>query len=97
MLNFRRTTKSIEAKDGQVIAPLTKLDVMPYPDDGWRIAFWIAIGCAVWPLLLRPSSFSPPALLIGPRRLFQPLFSLSSSWRRPACRACVRQAVGSFV
>jgi hypothetical protein len=41
MLNFRRTTKSIEAKDGQVIAPLTKLDVMPYPDDGWRIAFLV--------------------------------------------------------
>jgi hypothetical protein len=41
MLKLRRTTKSISAKDGQVIAPLTKLDVMPWPDDGWRIAFLI--------------------------------------------------------
>jgi hypothetical protein len=41
MLKLRRTTKSIEAKDGQVIGPLTKLDVMPWPEDGWRIAFLV--------------------------------------------------------
>jgi hypothetical protein len=41
MLNQRRTTRSISTKDGQVIAPLTKIDVMPWPADGWRIAFLV--------------------------------------------------------
>lgn len=42
MLRIRTTIKTIQTKDGQVIAPSTRLDVMPWPDashDGWRIAF----------------------------------------------------------
>ena len=41
MLTHRRITKSISTKDGQVIAPFTKIDVMPWPADGWRIAFLV--------------------------------------------------------
>jgi hypothetical protein len=43
MYKYRTTTKSISAKDGRVIAPRTKIDVLPPPstvsDDGWRMAF----------------------------------------------------------
>ena len=44
MYNYRTTTKSISAKDGRVIAPRTRLDVLPAPgvsDDGWRMAFLV--------------------------------------------------------
>jgi len=41
MLTHRRITRSISAKDGQVIAPFTMIDVMPWPADGWRIAFLV--------------------------------------------------------
>ncbi|HLX44343.1 MAG TPA: hypothetical protein VKR43_12950 [Bryobacteraceae bacterium] len=45
MYNHRTTTKSISAKDGRVIAPRTKLDVLPWSgivsEDGWRLAFVI--------------------------------------------------------
>lgn len=43
MLNHRKTIKSIETKDGRVLAPSTPIDVMPWPDasanGGWRIAY----------------------------------------------------------
>jgi hypothetical protein len=43
MYKYRTTTKTISAKDGRVIAPSTKIDVLPAPsapiDDGWRLAF----------------------------------------------------------
>jgi len=43
MYKYRTTTKSISAKDGRVIAPRTRIDVLPPPskaiDDGWRMAF----------------------------------------------------------
>ena len=44
MYKHRTTTKSISAKDGRVIAPRTKIDVLPLPgmgDEGWRIAFLV--------------------------------------------------------
>jgi hypothetical protein len=45
MYKYRTTTKSISAKDGRVIAPSTKIDVLPWPTaegaDGWRIAFLV--------------------------------------------------------
>jgi hypothetical protein len=43
MLNYRCTIKSIQTKDGRVIAPSTRIDVVPWPEasanGGWRIAF----------------------------------------------------------
>ena len=46
MYKYRTTTKSISAKDGRVIAPRTKIDVLPSTtaDDGWRLAFVIEEG-----------------------------------------------------
>jgi hypothetical protein len=45
MYTYRTTTKSLSARDGRVIAPSTKIDVLPWPntvgDDGWRIAFLV--------------------------------------------------------
>jgi hypothetical protein len=41
MYNHRTTTKSISAKDGRILAPRTKIDVLPWPEDGWRIAFLV--------------------------------------------------------
>jgi len=35
----RITRKSIWTKNGQVIAPRTKIEVVPLAEDGWRIAF----------------------------------------------------------
>ncbi len=37
----RITRKSIWTKNGQVIAPSTKIDVVPSPEGGWRIAFLV--------------------------------------------------------
>jgi hypothetical protein len=37
----KTTTKSIWAKNGQVIAPDTRLDVLPYPGNGWRFVILI--------------------------------------------------------
>lgn len=43
MLNTRTTTKWIQTRDGRVIAPATRLDVLPWPDasvsNGWRMVF----------------------------------------------------------
>ncbi len=41
MANYRTTRKTIWAKDGRVIAPSTKIDVLQWPLDGWRIAFLV--------------------------------------------------------
>lgn len=38
MLNNRTTTKSIETKTGRVIAPSTRISVLPWPEDEWRMA-----------------------------------------------------------
>jgi hypothetical protein len=37
----RITRKSIWTKNGQVIAPRTKIDVVPSQEDGWRIAYLV--------------------------------------------------------
>lgn len=45
MLNYRTTIKSIQAKSGRVIAPATRIDVLPWPDaaanHGWRIVMLV--------------------------------------------------------
>ncbi len=38
---YRTTKRSIRAKDGRVIGPSTKIDVLQWPLDGWRIAFLV--------------------------------------------------------
>jgi hypothetical protein len=38
---IRTTTRSIWAKDGRVIAPMTKIDVLRWPENGWRLAFLV--------------------------------------------------------
>jgi len=48
MYKYRTTTKSISAKDGRVIPPRTKIDVLPPASpangDGWRLAFVLDEG-----------------------------------------------------
>ncbi len=45
MLKLRTTVKSIETKDGRVIPPATRIDVLPWPEasnnNGWRIAILV--------------------------------------------------------
>ena len=37
----RTTTRTIWAKDGRVLAPRTKIEVIAWIEDGWRLAFLV--------------------------------------------------------
>ncbi len=37
----RTTTRTITAKDGRVLAPRTKIEVITRVEEGWRLAFLV--------------------------------------------------------